>query len=388
MPQNHLQVATSDCTLQSSSKTASPSKIPRLLQLQTAISATDCLVLPIQDHNSQSQTHSQHQLSDLSLISSVPSPFSSPELLSAGLDPLPLTSNSSQQSSQLIFPQLPAIQASNLSTGGNLQATVPPLALVSSTQITPPTPIIPTTSHLTVLQLTGKVAMPALGSKKAPRTFNGDEGEIAEFIEVYERCVDDVQLEKKDWVKFLFQYLARGQREIFKTFDGYDITDWAVFRTAIEEAFAGAFKTRRHTLLLFNLFISTTAQQPIHSDTELWAYHRKFQAIVVYPICEKELLDSDKNCKYWFGLHPDTRMSIERQPTITIPDHPRSKPFSVADVYKAGCYVFDSNTFDLNIPTTVPSNTLIQTATNSLSQGNPSESRVVKKIVNLPSSSV
>ena len=55
--------------------------------------------------------------------------------------------------------------------------------------------------------LSRKAAIPAPRSKKAPKMFEGDEDDIAEFLDVYESCADDAQLPKADWVKVMFRYL-------------------------------------------------------------------------------------------------------------------------------------------------------------------------------------
>ena len=192
--------------------------------------------------------------------------------------------------------------------------------------------------------------MPAPGSKKAPPMFDGEEDHIAEFLDIYECCIDDAQLPQMDWVPFMFRYLSRSQRDIFEAFDGFETADWTSFKSAIEESFAGAFKIKRHTLASLDNFIRASANAPITVDSQLRAYHCQFQAITTYLVRNKDLADTDQARLYWFGLHPDTRLAVECRLAITMPDHPRSKPFPVSDVYKVGCYVFDANAFDLNLP--------------------------------------
>ena len=115
------------------------------------------------------------------------------------------------------------------------------------------------------------------------------------------------------------------------------------------------------------------------SDVALRAYHRQFQAIATYLIKEHELAESDRDRHYWFGLHPHTRVAIEQHLAITIPNHPRAKPYTILDVYKAGCYVFDANAFDLNLP---QQTTPLQGYTTG--QCHLTESRVVQTSVPLP----
>ena len=122
------------------------------------------------------------------------------------------------------------------------------------------------------MQLTGRVAMPAPGSKKAPPTFDGDEHTIAEFLEIYERCIDDANLPRDDWVPFFFRYLSRVQHDIFEAFDGVATSSCDVFKESIRESFAGAFKSKKHTLASLDTFIKQSALQPIISDSAMRAY--------------------------------------------------------------------------------------------------------------------
>ena len=64
------------------------------------------------------------------------------------------------------------------------------------------------TSHL-MSHLSGKATMLAPLSKKAPKMFEGDEEDIAEFLKVYKCYADDAQLPNMEWVKFMSRYLDR-----------------------------------------------------------------------------------------------------------------------------------------------------------------------------------
>ena len=222
--------------------------------------------------------------------------------------------------------------------------------------------------------------MPAPRSKKAPKMFEGDEEDIAEFLEVYECCADDAQLPKNEWVKFMFRYLDRSLRLTFEAFDGYANGDWDVFSASIKEAFGGAFQTKKCTRATLDAFIHASATKLVTTDTELRVYHRSFQGIAAYLINDKQLSEKDAARYYWFGLHPDTQEHLERRLGIVKPNHPREDPFAITDVYQAGCYIFNSNAFN-RIPllsTPSPVGSLLK------SQGAEDTSRVMKKVVQLP----
>ncbi|KIJ42802.1 hypothetical protein M422DRAFT_253891 [Sphaerobolus stellatus SS14] len=196
----------------------------------------------------------------------------------------------------------------------------------------------------------GHAAMPAPGSNRAPKTFDGSEDDIADFLELFENCADDAQLPDKKKVAFIFRYLSRGQKDVFKTFEGCAELDWPKFKTTIEEAFEGAFKEKKYTRQSLIQSTWNNATLPIQTDTELRAYQRGFQAITHYLIKEQIITEDERDRYYWFGFHKDTRKILERRLTTTIPNHPRSKAYKTTDVFRAGKYLFDANTFDRNPP--------------------------------------
>ncbi|KAF8490190.1 hypothetical protein JB92DRAFT_3129037 [Gautieria morchelliformis] len=138
-------------------------------------------------------------------------------------------------------------------------------------------------------QSIGKAAMPAPQSKKAPKTFEGDEEDITKFLEIYECCANDAQLPKAEWVKFMFRHLACAQWLTFEAFDGYATEDWDVFSASIKEAFGGAFQTKKCTCATLDSFTA----ELITTDTELHVYHRGFQGIAAYLITDKQLSEKD-----------------------------------------------------------------------------------------------
>ena len=123
--------------------------------------------------------------------------------------------------------------------------------------------------------------------------FNGNEDDIAEFLEVYEHCADDPQLPKKDWVRFMFRYIDRSQHLTFEAYDRYTMEDWDVFSDAIKEAFGGVFQTKKCMRAALGSFIQASATNVITTDTELRVYHRDFQGKAAYLISDKQLSEKD-----------------------------------------------------------------------------------------------
>ncbi|KIJ30988.1 hypothetical protein M422DRAFT_267405 [Sphaerobolus stellatus SS14] len=177
--------------------------------------------------------------------------------------------------------------------------------------------------------------MPAPGSNRVPKTFDGSEDVIADFLELFENCAEDAQLPDKE-----------------RTFEGYEELDWTKFKEAIEEAFEGAFKEKKYTRQSLIQFTRNTSTLPIQTDTELRAYQRGFQAITHYLIKE-QIITKDEHDRYY------------------------CKAYKTTDVFRAGKYLFNVDAFDRN-----PPKGLALPDSESKSQGGPVE--VITRTVTLP----
>ncbi|KIJ32222.1 hypothetical protein M422DRAFT_266035, partial [Sphaerobolus stellatus SS14] len=166
------------------------------------------------------------------------------------------------------------------------------------------------------------------------------------------------------------------------TFEGYSPPDWAIFKAAIHEAFEGAFKEKRYTKQSLIQFSRARAAQAITSDTALRAYHREFQTITHYLIKEKLITDEERDRYFWFGLHDNARRLIELRLAITHPNQPRTTPYNFTEVFKAGKYVFDADSFQ-NSPPEGLDRPL--TALQSKPQGGPIEMHTSTRLVHFPS---
>ena len=155
--------------------------------------------------------------------------------------------------------------------------------------------------------------------------------------------------------------------------------DWDVFSDAIKEAFGGVFQTKKCTRAALDPFIQASATNVITTDTELHVYHRDFQGKAAYLISDKQLSEKDAARYYWFGFHPSTQEKLERWLGIVKLDHPLEDRFAIADVYKAGCYIFNSNAFNRMLPSAMP-----VPSSGMQSQEMVGGSQVIKKTVHLP----
>ncbi|KIJ38652.1 hypothetical protein M422DRAFT_176424, partial [Sphaerobolus stellatus SS14] len=196
--------------------------------------------------------------------------------------------------------------------------------------------------------LTGRAAMPAPGSNRAPKTFDGNEDNIAEFLEQFENCADDAQLADEDRVTFIIRFLSHQQKDIFKSIDGFDELNWSIFKAAIQEAFEGAFKEKKYTRQSLIQYTHNNATLPIQTDADLRAFQRGFNAITKYLLMKKLITEEEQDRYFWFGFHEDTRRRLEQRLETTHPNQPPSK------AYNTGARIYSHSTSLLSQVTSPP----------------------------------
>lgn len=70
------------------------------------------------------------------------------------------------------------------------------------------------------------IPMPMPGAASAPKTFEGKEADIEDFLEDFVHCADLAHLSSEDRVSYFFRYLGRRQKDFFRGLDGYSTKDW------------------------------------------------------------------------------------------------------------------------------------------------------------------
>jgi len=159
-------------------------------------------------------------------------------------------------------------------------------------------------------------------------------------------------------------------------FDGYSPAVWDMFKKSIEEGFEGVFKEKKYTWQSLIQFIRSQSTVKILTDAELRTYHHEFQAIAHYLMSNNSISEEEHNQYFWFGIHQDSWQAIEQWLTIMHPYHPRMKPYKFTDVFKAGKYVFDVNSFQNSPPEGLDAPPQLQSS--------PKQSQIVMRTVTFP----
>lgn len=192
--------------------------------------------------------------------------------------------------------------------------------------------------------------MPLPGSPMAPKTFDGDENEISDFLEHFLLCASSAQLPQEDHVAWFFKYLSREQKDIFRVFKGYKAKNWMEFEQTIKTEFRKAFEEKSYTRNTLIKFTEKAAQTVIKTEQQLREYHRKFQAIAQVLLDEELIHDDDSAACFWYGLHEQTRQQLLTDLRIKYPTHARKRPYPIANVLEVGENVFAEDDFIRNLP--------------------------------------
>lgn len=196
--------------------------------------------------------------------------------------------------------------------------------------------------------------MPLPGSASAPRTFDGNEEEIADFLEHFLHCAQVAQLSEADCVTFFFRYLSKDQKDFFRGLDGFKEKDWETFEAAIKQEFKEAFEDGTHTKRKLLTLIGNTAKSLIQTAQQLCEYYQKFQGIAKVLVKEENVSEKDSAGYFWCGLHDQTKAKLLPKLEARLPNQPIDQPYAITDIVKIGVDVFADTAWYKNLPTDAP----------------------------------
>lgn len=123
---------------------------------------------------------------------------------------------------------------------------------------------------------TGQAAMLAPGTLKAPKTFDGKDSELEDFLDHFETLADAAKLTDSDYIAQVGKYTTRKQHNLFEVLDGYDPVDWGKFKKSLSNLYPNAFKACCYTCQSLKTFTAKAAWTEIADEDELNDYYCAF----------------------------------------------------------------------------------------------------------------
>ncbi|KAJ3737839.1 hypothetical protein DFJ43DRAFT_978461, partial [Lentinula guzmanii] len=135
--------------------------------------------------------------------------------------------------------------------------------------------------------------MPAPGSSKAPTKFTGEAQDLKDFIEEFEDCANVQELTDEEKVKMVIKYTDRETMRYWKTLDAYARKNWGALKKDLLEAYPGAEKGHRFSVLGLRKLAQRQARKRIASENDLVKYYQQFQVMSTALKADNKLTDNE-----------------------------------------------------------------------------------------------
>src|SRR5277367_3858877 len=247
-------------------------------------------------------------------------------------EPEPSTSsdiNESINQNSSIFPSSSLISVSPLtSLTSDTSTDTQPLTLPST---------MTSTTHPTSAITKSILDMPLPGTKRAPKKFKGDYRYIKEFLNHYEKLLNDCNVTKDDEkCAAILQYCSFDVRETIEGLAEYQTPDWTQLKTVLLRLYDSERNELRFIEDDIITFAKISKQKKIKSMNDFRNYERKFHRVAGWLKNKGELNDDQVNKYFWTGLHKKFRKYVEAQmATTTSTPLDSSKPFPITSIVRA-----------------------------------------------------
>jgi len=188
------------------------------------------------------------------------------------------------------------------------------------------------------------------GTDRVPE-FDGMPDMLAEFIDVYEECVDRVGLQGLDKIKGIIKYLERNDRELWVGLPKAQMSDYDAFMKEIKVMYLGWDGKRQYAPVDLQALAHEYAQKPMFSGQELSAYLHVFRKIMQPLLNEDCIGKAECDRLFMEGIPSKAHAPIKTCLMIKHPDHYPQDPYPYMQVYDAEQFVLPANAPP---PTSVP----------------------------------
>jgi len=190
--------------------------------------------------------------------------------------------------------------------------------------------------------------MPLPGTKRAPKKFKGDYRYIKDFLNHYEKLLNDCNVTRDDEkCAAILQYCSFDVRETIEGLAEYQTPDWTQLKTALLRLYDSERNELRFIEDDIIMFTKISKQKRIKSMNDFRNYERKFQRVAGWLKGKGELNDDQVNKYFWTGLHKKFRKYVEAQmATTTSTPLDSSKPFPITSIVRAAEAILFRGRFD------------------------------------------
>ena len=174
--------------------------------------------------------------------------------------------------------------------------------------------------------------MPAARSHHAPY-FSGEGGEsLDDFLREYEELADGHGLTERQKVDWVIRYVARSQRDLWKSMEGFVVSDWSDLCDELRGTYLEAPLEHRYSKRKLSDFVNRTSKVRISEEKDVLDYYWQFCLLskILINTCHS---DAEGHNKYfWLRFHQEGHEALKERLFAKFPDQPPGTYFNYKEV--------------------------------------------------------
>ena len=191
--------------------------------------------------------------------------------------------------------------------------------------------------------------MPLPGTKKAPKKFKGDYRYIRDFLDHYERLLNQCHITNNDEkCAAIRQYCSSAVKETIEGLADYQTPDWTRLKTALLKLYDSERNDQRYSERDLMSFLRISRDTTITSMKQFRNYERSFQRIAGWLKGKGKLTEPEMDKYFWKGLPKKLRERIELRMTISDATLDLTKPFPITKIVSAAEALLLRDRFDVD----------------------------------------
>ena len=189
--------------------------------------------------------------------------------------------------------------------------------------------------------------MPLPRTEKAPRKFKGEYVYVKEFLQHYERLLNQCKItDDAEKCTGILQYCSKTVKETIEGLEDYQKPNWNQLKTTLLRLYDSERNDKRHSERELKAFINHTKGADITHLSQFRNYERHFMRIAGWLKGQGKLTDSEMNKRFWSGLPRNLRKQIELRMSIDDPPLDLTTPFSIDKIVTAAERILHRDRFD------------------------------------------
>jgi hypothetical protein len=187
--------------------------------------------------------------------------------------------------------------------------------------------------------------MPGPHSVDAPSFSEESSVSFADFLHEFEALATANGLTDLQRLEVIFQYISPSLRKFWKTVDGYDHSDWAIFCVALVGMYPDTSAAARFTKRALHSFIHDSRRCCMRNEEDVMRYYRQYLKLTNPLRAARKLSDEARNAKFFKGFHREDREILSSRIFAMRPNHPEDTPYELDNVFKAARSYFSNAQF-------------------------------------------